>query len=111
MSDDRHSTRNTRALAITFVFLWLFFGFVFSAVGVAPSARKKFDFSGTAIAYVLPWIILIWKAVPLFRKGASEEAKANAKLFLRTVLWTFAILFLAGLLLAGTCIVLIKGLK
>jgi len=110
MSDDRHSTRDTRASAIAFVLLWMFFWFVFSAMGVIPNTRRKFDFFGTAIAYG-PWIILIWKAVTLFRKGASAEAKANAKLFLRTVLWTFAILFLVGLLLAGTCIVMIKGLK
>ncbi|MCL2103594.1 MAG: hypothetical protein FWH21_00845 [Kiritimatiellaeota bacterium] len=102
MNDDRHSTRNTRALAIAFVFLWMLFSFVFSAAGVVPSARKKFDFFAAAIACV-PWLILIWKAVPLFRKGASAEAKANAKLFLRTVLWTFGILFLAGLLLLGMC--------
>ena len=108
MNDDKHATRDTRALAIAFVLLWMLFSFVFSAAGVVPSARKKFDFSGTAIACV-PWLILIWKAVPLFRKGASAEAKAHAKLFLRTVLWTFAIMFLAGLLLLGTCIIIFSG--
>ena len=72
--------------AVIFTLVWVIISFLPSSIGV------------------IPWIILAWVIVQAFRKGASAETRAKARLFLRTVLWTVGILVLLAVLLVGTCL-------